>query len=343
MAAAAVSAISAALLLSCPTQATVMSSTIALAAAAPAAAGSDDFAARADVDINGIVDVNDILLAIDEYGDACVLIPCRADTNRDENVNMFDLLQILAHYGAVIPAHVDGDVQTLLSGTHLVEQSRYADDAESLRSAGVKNDAWMLHGYAVAAPKGMSEADFLDASEDDVRESLLSYIDNKPDLDPATSDYVILDIEHPIHPKNFGKYLSPMDERYDPAQFVRIMIAFRLRISVARDLLPNARLGLYGVTTPHPFGDASLASQITRQGGFLAASAAGLYDELDVLCPVVYQRFGPNDARYEDMESYTQLGVDSASLERHQPRDHANHVTGHLQWRFDRPLAADHD
>ena len=117
-----------------------------------------------------------------------------------------------------------------------------------------------------------------------------------------------------MHPRTFGSYLDPSHDSYDPAQFARIMDAFALRISVAREQFPNARLGLFGMTTPHPFGDATLESQVSRQNGFLAASAAGLYDDLDVLCPVIYQRFGPSDTQHHSIESYTQLGVDSTAL-----------------------------
>ena len=313
-AAAAASAIFAALLLSSLTEATVLSSTIAVAVVAPAMTTGEELEARADADRSGMVDVNDILIVIDEYGDDCEAMPCRADINLDGEVSMFDLLQVLAHYGAVIPAHADGDVQTLLTGTHLGEQSRYADDVRSLEDAGIKNDSWMLHGYAVVAPYDITEEEFFAATEEDIRAKLLAYLADKVELDPETTDYVILDIEHPVHPRTFGGYLNPSHDLYDPAQFTRIINAFTLRISVARELFPNAQLGLFGVTTPHPHGDATLEAQMTSQGGFLAASAAGLYDDLDVLCPVIYQRFGRSDSRHYSIEPYTQLGVDSAEL-----------------------------
>jgi hypothetical protein len=313
-AAAAASAIFAALLLSSFAHATVLSSTIAMAAVAPAITTDEELEARADADRSGMVDVDDILLVINEYGDDCVATHCQADANLDGEVSMFDLLQVLAHYGAVIPTHADGDVQTLLSGTHFCEQSRYADDVSSLEDAGIKNDSWMLHGYAVVAPNNITVEAFFAATEGDVRAKLLAYLADKVELDPETTDYVILDIEHPVHPQTFGSYLDPSHDLYDPIQFGRIMNAFTLRISVARELFPNAQLGLFGVTTPHPFGDATLDAQVTREGGFLAASAAGLYDDLDVLCPVIYQRFGRSDARHHSIEPYTQLGVDSAEL-----------------------------
>jgi hypothetical protein len=313
-AAAAANAIIAALLLSSFAHATVIPSTVVMAAVASAITTNEDYESRADADRSGMVDVNDILIVIDEYGDDCEATPCRADTNLDGEVSMFDLLQVLAHYGAVIPANVDGDVQTLLSGTYLCEQSRYADDVSSLEEAGVKNDCWMLHGYAVVAPNDITVEEFFAATEEDIRAKLLAYLSDKVELDPETTDYVILDIEHPVHPRTFGGYLNPSHDLYDPAQFARIIDAFTLRISVARELFPNAQLGLFGVTTPHPFGNAAIEAQITRQSGFLAASAAGLYDDLDVLCPVIYQRFGRSDARHYSIEPYTQLGIDSAGL-----------------------------
>jgi len=271
-----------------------------------------DPAAMADVDVNGLVGVDDLLYVIEQFGNDCAVASCEADANGDGSVGIWDILQVIAHFGEVVPEHLDGEADTPLTGAHLCEQSRYADDPIALQNAGVVNDSWMVNGYAVYASEIVDEAEFLGATEADVREALESYLDARQDLDPLTSDYVILDIEQPFHPKHFGRFLDPSHEWYDPMKFHDVIDAYRLRIGVARELLPNARLGLFGATTPHSFGDALLEAQISRQDGFEAAGAAGLYDQLDVVCPIIYQRFGPSDSRHHCLEAYTRLGAESA-------------------------------
>ncbi|MDP7030210.1 MAG: hypothetical protein QF733_08320 [Phycisphaerales bacterium] len=309
-AAAAAGAISAASLLSTPAGADVLTSFHMVGRAAIAV--QDPSAAMADVDVNGLVGVDDLLYVIEQFGNDCAVSSCQADADGDGSVGIWDILQVIAHFGEVIPEHLDGEADTPLTGTHLCEQSRYADDPVSLGEAGVVNDAWMVNGYAVYASKNMNEDEFLGATEADVRDALESYLEARHDLDPATSNYVILDIEHPYHPKDFGRFLDPSNAWYDLMKFHEVIDAYKLRISVARDLLPNARLGLFGVTTPHPFGNPLLEAQIVRQDGFEAAGAAGLYDELDVVCPVIYQRYGPSDSRHHLLEQYTRMGAESA-------------------------------
>ncbi len=309
-AAAAASAISAASLLSTPAGADLLSSYHMVGIASLGV--QDEAAAMADVDVNGLVGVDDLLYVIEQFGNDCAVASCQADANGDGSVGIWDILQVIAHFGEVIPEHLEGEADTLLTGTHLCEQSRYADDPISLQEAGVVNDAWMVNGYAVYAGESIGEQAFLAAGEAEVRNALESYLNARHDLDPATANYVILDIEQPFHPKHFGRFLDPSHEWYDPMKFLDVIEAFNLRIAVARDVFPQARLGLFGATTPHSFGDPFLQAQISRQDGFEAAGAAGLYDQLDVICPIIYQRFGPSDDRHHYLEPYSRMGAESA-------------------------------
>ncbi len=266
-----------------------------------------------DIDADGVVDVDDLLQVIWNYG-PCESDSCAADIDEDGSVTVYDLLEVIAHFGEVQAANADAPADTALHGTRIVIQNARAADRGLLADLGVANDGWILSGSAVDARRHMELEEFLEAGEMSVWGRLGPYLDNHPDLDPATTEDIILDIEHPVHPRDFGRYLDESDELYDPALFNDIIDAFRLRISVAQSAFPNARIGLYGVTTPHPSGEADMGTEVVRMMGYEAAGERGLYDEVDFLATVLYARFGDSDHYNSRLAQYTQLGIDHTSL-----------------------------
>lgn len=266
-----------------------------------------------DIDNSGLVDVEDILLAVHDFG-PCGDSDCPADLDEDGEVTIYDLLEIIAHYGHTGTMLAGDLADTSLLGTRLVIQNAMADEQESLNELGIANDAWILSGSALDARKNMSLSEFLEASEATVIARFIPYLQNHPDLTVDTTQDVILDIEHPVHPRDLGRYLDETDPLYDPSLYEEIVDAFKLRISVARSVLPNARLGLYGVTTPHPSGEATMGTEVIRMLGYQAASDAGLYDDIDFLATVLYARFGQSDHYHSRIESYTQLGIHHTTL-----------------------------
>jgi len=94
----------------------------------------------------------------------------------------------------------------------------------------------------------------------------------------ATTNVVILDLEYPfqyVHPCQWGQL--------NASTLAAVVNATRLRIQVARELMPKAGLALYatvrgfdGCTGPGPMA------------GFHLAAALGVFDDLTHLVPVLY-------------------------------------------------------
>jgi hypothetical protein len=53
-----------------------------------------------------------------------------------------------------------------------------------------------------------------------------------------------------------------------------------------------------------------------RMSGYRAAGDQGMYDQLDFICPVLYQRFGPDDAKSETLRRWidasTKQGIEES-------------------------------
>jgi hypothetical protein len=62
------------------------------------------------------------------------------------------------------------------------------------------------------------------------------------------------------------------------------------------------KLGLYQVIVPDGKGRSTPIEQSMR--GYREAGEQGMYDELNVICPVLYQRFGSADAKPETLRKW---------------------------------------
>ena len=99
---------------------------------------------------------------------------------------------------------------------------------------------------------------------------------------------VILDLEHPpeAHPRHWWAASD--------ALLRGIVNATRRRFNIVRQSLPHAKLGLYG-TYVHdsPFGFYQDAAwEQTKLSGYQRASQMGVFDDIDILVPVLY--LGPH-------------------------------------------------
>lgn len=188
---------------------------------------------------------------------------------------------------------------------HLVEQNTFS--SLDLTDTGLMVGSVSVNGSAVNSGSNHDLDDFLGFTEEQITTTFTNYLLNQEEF---TEDIiVILDIENPIHPKGFYAYLE------DPILFASIIDAFRLRINVARAVLPNNPIGLYGTVTPHGQGSDSGFSD-TREG-YDAAGALGLYDDLDYVVPVVYHRFGETDPSFDTLDDMTHQALQaSAALRR---------------------------
>jgi hypothetical protein len=112
---------------------------------------------------------------------------------------------------------------------------------------------------------------------------------------------VILDME----PRGFApRALGEFEGR----QQRELIAAYRRRIRVARQVLrrsevPGLRLGMYQVIVPDGKGQSTDQFE-RRMCGYLEAGRQGMYDELDFICPVLYQRFGIDDATPATLRSW---------------------------------------
>jgi hypothetical protein len=134
-------------------------------------------------------------------------------------------------------------------------------------------------------------------------------IPTRPDHRVACS-VAVLRFADVVRPRGAFGIENPGDSRFAPralGMFVerekelrQLVEAYRRRIRVARQelrrrKLPGLRLGLYQVIVPDGRGEASEEFE-QRMCGYREAGRRGMYDDLDFICPVLYQRFGPLDA-----------------------------------------------
>ena len=202
----------------------------------------------------------------------------------------------------------DNSVATWTITPHLALQNQYTSHPVSCW--GVESGAWTIQGYALKASKNMTVQEFVDTTEEQIQSQLLAYISSTNGLHGLTTDILVLDIEHPVHPKDWGKYYEkPFDSN---VSFEELIDAFELRIDVARNLFPNAKIALYGVVVPHPKGVYS-PMWSTRWEGYLEAGTEGVYDDLDYLVPVVYSRFSYEQP--ENNEEITQHQIEKMVIQ----------------------------
>jgi hypothetical protein len=196
-------------------------------------------------------------------------------------------------------------------------QGAYASDelATGLRALGIENTVVTIHGFALNAAKDVPESEFVDASVDalaEIRNRFTRYLEGR--ALPRPADLIILDME----PAGF----SPRDigSLADSVRRDAVIGGYRQRIGTARAVLldrnlPDVKIGLYQIIVPDGRGRPTDAFA-ARMGGYDYAGRRGMYDELDYLCPVLYQRFGPGDGTDGEVRGWldasTRQGIDAS-------------------------------
>jgi hypothetical protein len=172
-------------------------------------------------------------------------------------------------------------------------QNRHAGQCltDELTRLGVSNHAVTISGRATISDKEIDREEFVRARPGAIRARLRAFL-AEHEL-PRDHDLVILDIEPTgFAPRQLGDF-EGREQR-------ELIAAYRRRIVVAREVLArtgrrDVRLGLYQVIVPD--GRGRVTDEFRRQmAGYRAAGCQGMYDELDFICPVLYQRFGRGDA-----------------------------------------------
>jgi hypothetical protein len=178
-----------------------------------------------------------------------------------------------------------------------------AASAVAPATSGINNRVWTMNGSALHASKGDSVEAFLSYSESQIRDRLKSYLREHPALNPQTDDLIIVDMEHPVHPKKRREYSGTKQ--------TEIIEAFKKRIKIARQEFPNAKLSLYGVIVSDGRGDPSRPGFKEMVEAYKRAGQLGMYDDLDYLTPILHLRFGPQDKQYNTIEAYTRLALET--------------------------------
>lgn len=170
---------------------------------------------------------------------------------------------------------------------------------------GEQYEGVSANSFWFSAPNGITVAEFISKTDSEIRSVMARNLEKQ---NVYGSSNVLIDMEYPVHPKNFGKYREEAGEK----EFRDLVFAFKKRIDIARELLPDARLGLYGIPTPTGAVRGIEALNL-QMSGIQAAGSLGMFDSLDSISPTLYFRYGEDDwnhvARIENM---TKAGIKAA-------------------------------
>lgn len=166
--------------------------------------------------------------------------------------------------------------------------SDFAPSVEAMIQ-NLPNGAFTITGSPLSASFNVTDAEFQNVTDDQIRTTLQNYIANNEDyLNENTTGKVLIDIEHP---RNFTTIENISDTDLD--WFVD---GVKRRVRILRELLPNARLGLYGVGSPQSQG--SETAEADKKLKYDRALNRGFLENVDFISPVLYPRFGPSDSNY---------------------------------------------
>jgi len=205
-------------------------------------------------------------------------------------------------------------------------QGKYVSDelAAELRQMGIDDTVVTINGSALNAPKTVTEAQFIDVSDAalaGIRNRFTRYLEDPARglLPRGATDLFILDIEGVVSPARIGGLVDPDPQNPDRRRNA-VIDGYKARIRVAREVLltkdaPDVKLGLYQVILPERRGEMTDDFR-NRMSGYCYAGRRGMYDELDYICPVLYQRFGPDDGTAEQVlrwfDDATRQAIDSS-------------------------------
>jgi len=228
------------------------------------------------------------------------------------NILFLSLLAVLAPIGlAKSSSSLEVIADTKLTGLILTMQGVHYSNPSALLPSGVTNNSFVVFGSALKAGNGTDLDEYL-AYTHDTLTTTFGICVTRNNL-ANTSDYIILDMEMPVPPKYWGKHLADAEDD-DGDTFEQIIAAYKLRITVARELLgPNAKICLYGVPVP-PGPFPTSAPWTTQLAGFTRAGQLGAFDGVDYICANCYMRFCELDhADYMTrIQTMTNLSINAA-------------------------------
>jgi len=184
------------------------------------------------------------------------------------------------------------------------------DTGSEYPSHGIANKAVTISGFVYTFPVNTFEA-MRDMDEDTVRSRFASaYLDGLADFDvtdETDNRLYIMDIEGTAEPKAIGEnYAVGSDDQNS------LIDGYILRAQIMREQLPpNARIGIFGVIATAGNPDPTAVSFTDMMAGFEAASDRGMFDQIDVICPILYHRFGIDDIGLPDRwDNYVDVNLE---------------------------------
>jgi len=191
----------------------------------------------------------------------------------------------------------------------LVLQGGYTD--YDLSDLCVNNRGFSMHSSAILCKDSFPGYDdpiegFIGQTEQQIQNKLNNYLNNHPELNTNTTDYLLMNCEKPIHPRRWGTLND------NETLQMRYYNATKLRIQVVRETFPNATISLGPIIKPHKDGEYNPI--LERIEGYVRAGEQGVYDELDCLETRVFFRYGPEEENYIAlMENMTRQALDVSS------------------------------
>ena len=182
-----------------------------------------------------------------------------------------------------------------LERREIVIQDRFASDDvlyDVYLPSGFTNGAMVVAGVSLYCEGGLSVEAFVNATDDQILARIQQFA-NRNHLDRYCTKVLILDIEVPY--KLFDYYSLPTKERSHMVE------GLKRRIHLFKQQFPIAQVGLFGTVIPHPHGNEGFAP---RREGYEFLGQQGVYDEIDLFVPVLYQRFGWEDFGPEDLHKF---------------------------------------
>ncbi|MDG1837225.1 MAG: hypothetical protein P8I91_00295 [Phycisphaerales bacterium] len=168
--------------------------------------------------------------------------------------------------------------------------------------------AWFISGYALGAKLRTTVDEFIAISDDELTQQITTYLSRHPSLNAKTTGFVILDIESPEPPSKIAGLLETESPELGQRRFAAVVQAYKRRIAIVRQALPNATLCLYDVGSPAARGKDSSEwrSRVVAQR---MAAEQGLLTFIDGVCPVLYSRYGKSESGYKTNTAAAQNAI----------------------------------
>jgi len=160
----------------------------------------------------------------------------------------------------------------------ILEQGKFLtpDQFDLVEDQCMTNNAMSMHSSMIKCKADTLE-EFLDETENSIRNSVINYLSSKG-IDASSTDFFLLNCEGPAHPRNWGQWNDDLDTQN------AIFEATKMRIDIVREELPNALIAIGPSIRGHWKGNLidAIANRIV---GVKRAGEYGVFDNLDCLEP----------------------------------------------------------